>query len=207
MEAPSAETYSRLWAHVEPENSRRLLLAALDAFAEQGFDRATTRDIAMRAGMSNAAVYIHYRNKMDLLIEISRIGHQALLEHVENAISAFDSPPERLKVLTQAFATWQAEFHTLGRVTNYQIEELSEEGLAIIRPLRRRFAALVQGEIRRGIESRDFDVPDVRGTARAIISLAVDVSRWYSPSGATSTEQLGLLYGELALRMVQPWAA
>ncbi len=38
----------------------RLINAAVDAFAENGFAGTTTRDIASRAGMSPAAVYVHH---------------------------------------------------------------------------------------------------------------------------------------------------
>jgi AcrR family transcriptional regulator len=156
--------------------------------------------------LSQAAVYVHYQSKMALLIEISRIGHEAVLAHVTDAISGLESPPDRVRAFTEASVTWQTRFHTLGRVTNYQFEELSEDGLAIIRPLRRRFTSLLQAELRRGVDSGDFSVSDVPGTARAILSLGIDVSRWYSPRGRTPMEHVGRLYGELALRMVRPWA-
>jgi len=45
-----------LWLDVEPPASRRLLLAALDAFSEQGYFATTTRDISERAQLSPAAV-------------------------------------------------------------------------------------------------------------------------------------------------------
>ncbi|WP_309117844.1 helix-turn-helix domain-containing protein, partial [Saccharothrix sp.] len=57
-----------------------MLIAAAAAFAGRGYHATTTRDIAAQAGMSPAAVYIHYRSKEDLLFQISRIGHRRALE-------------------------------------------------------------------------------------------------------------------------------
>ena len=37
----------------------------------------TTRDIAARAEMSPAAVYVHYASKEDLLQTLNRIGYEA----------------------------------------------------------------------------------------------------------------------------------
>src|SRR4051812_14086446 len=54
---------AELWAHIEPASSRLLLLSALDAFLARGFHAATTREIAERAGMSPAAVYVHWRGE------------------------------------------------------------------------------------------------------------------------------------------------
>src|SRR4051794_6434574 len=59
-----------------PGASRRLLMGAVDAFAERGYHATTTRDIASRAGMSPAALYVHYRSKEELLFQLIRIGHQ-----------------------------------------------------------------------------------------------------------------------------------
>ena len=61
---------------VTPDAARRLLLGAVEAFAERGFHATTTRDIAGRAGMSPAALYIHYKTKEELLFQISRVGHE-----------------------------------------------------------------------------------------------------------------------------------
>jgi AcrR family transcriptional regulator len=80
--APEYSTDSgagRLWEGVQPEPARRLLVAGLGLFAAQGFHGTTTRDIAARAGMSPAALYVHYRTKEDLLFRISRIAHEAAL--------------------------------------------------------------------------------------------------------------------------------
>jgi AcrR family transcriptional regulator len=51
------------WGEVTPEAARKLLVAAVEAFAERGYHATTTRDIAGRAGMSPAALYIHYKTK------------------------------------------------------------------------------------------------------------------------------------------------
>ena len=62
------EQSALLWAGIESESSRRILLAALAAFAQRGFQAATTREISERAGMSPAAIYVHYKAKSDLLV-------------------------------------------------------------------------------------------------------------------------------------------
>ena len=79
-----------LFADVEPASSRRLLQAALDAFAAQGYRATTTRDIAQRAGLSPAGVYVHFGSKADLLGAISRVGHDTILRVCEQAIDQGD---------------------------------------------------------------------------------------------------------------------
>ncbi len=81
----SAVTNPLEWEHVQPAAARRLLTGAIDAFAERGFQATTTRDIASRAGMSPAALYVHYPSKERLLFEISLYGHHAALAILQSA--------------------------------------------------------------------------------------------------------------------------
>jgi len=49
-------------------NTRRQILdASLRLFSERGFARATVRDIARQAGITDAAIYYHFASKRDLL--------------------------------------------------------------------------------------------------------------------------------------------
>lgn len=203
IDESTAETYPRLWAHLQPESSRLLLLAALDAFAARGFQGATTRDIATRAGMSPAAVYVHFRSKTDLLYEIIRIGHERLWNDVSGAVDGIDAPAERLRAFAEAFADFHRGFHTLARVAQYELGELSDEQLAAVIPVRRRIERLVRDELRRGVADGTFDVPDVRGTTIAILSLGIDVARWYDAGGRRPRVNISRLYGDLTLRMVR----
>lgn len=198
---------AELWTHVTPASSRRLLMAALEAFAALGFEGATTREIAGRAQMSPAAVYVHYKAKLDLLQEICEVAHRAVWTAVADALEGVEGPTTRLRVFAEAFAAWHACNHTLGRVANYELPSLPEERLAEVGDVRHRFEALVRNELRRGIHDEGFTVPDLRGTTRAILSLGIDLVRWYAPEHRIGVEEIAQLHGELVLRMVRPWSA
>jgi AcrR family transcriptional regulator len=195
-----------LWAHIEPESSRRLLLSALDAFLARGFHAATTREIGERAGMSPAAVYVHWKAKHDLLFELSRIGHQAVLDVVEQALEeASEDPVERVHAFVSAFATWHAENHALARVIQYEFKKLPSHQFRRIVKIRNRFEELMRDEIASGAAAGVFDVVELEGTMLAVLSLCIDLARWYEPSPAhSSPERVGELYAGLALRMLRP---
>ncbi|GAB6909559.1 hypothetical protein JCM12296A_54040 [Desulfosarcina cetonica] len=46
--------------------------AAKDVFAEKGFNKSTTLEIANRAGVAEGTIYEHFKNKQDLLFAIPR---------------------------------------------------------------------------------------------------------------------------------------
>ncbi|UQX00442.1 TetR/AcrR family transcriptional regulator [Streptomyces sp. RerS4] len=190
------------WSEVTPDAARRLLVAAVEAFAERGYHATTTRDIAGRAGMSPAALYIHYKTKEELLHRISRIGHDKALEILETAADGPGSAAERLDEAVRSFVRWHAGHHTTARVVQYELDALGHEHRTEIVALRRQSDAAVRRILSDGVRAGEFDVPDVPGTTLAVLSLCIDVARWFNASGHRTPDEVGALYSDLVLRMV-----
>ncbi|MBX9395788.1 TetR/AcrR family transcriptional regulator [Streptomyces sp. TRM72054] len=190
------------WAEVTPEAARRLLVAAVEAFAERGYHATTTRDIAGRAGMSPAALYIHYKTKEELLHRISRIGHERALDILRTAARREGTATERLADAVSSFVRWHAGGRTTARVVQYELDSLGPEARAEIVALRRQCDAEVRGIIEDGIAAGEFEVLDVRGTTLAVLSLCIDVARWFNIEGPWTPDEVGALYADLVLRMV-----
>jgi AcrR family transcriptional regulator len=183
--------------------ARRLLIGAVEAFAARGYHATATRDIAARAGLSPAGVYVHFTSKEELLYQISLVGHRGTVRVVRAAAAAaeHDDPAERLRAVIAAITAWHARYHTTARVINYEMSSLTEVHRSAIATLRREIDALVRQTLEEGAASGVFDVPDVRGTTLALLSLTIDVARWYRATGYRAPEELGAFYGELALRI------
>ncbi|MEC3993253.1 TetR/AcrR family transcriptional regulator [Actinacidiphila sp. DG2A-62] len=191
------------WGDITPDAARRLVVAAVQAFAERGYHATTTRDIAGRAGMSPAALYIHYKTKEELLYQISKVGHRLSLDMLAGARDAEGGPTERLAVAVRAFVRWHAEHHTTGRVVQYELGALAPEHYAEIVALRRQSEDAIRAIIKEGVTAGEFDVPDVSGTTLAVLSLCIDVARWFNPEGRRTPDEVGALYADLVLRMVR----
>ena len=202
LDAAEARDLAEAWLN-EPlaPAARRLLIGAVEAFAARGYHATTTRDIAARAGLSPAGVYVHFSSKEELLYQISLIGHRGTAQVVRAAADGADEPGARLYALVSAITAWHARYHTTARVINYEMSALTEEHRAAIAALRRQIDAQVRQTLADGVARGVFDVPDVAGTTLALLSLTIDVARWFRPTGARAPEQLGALYGDLALRM------
>ena len=59
-----------VWSQAGTEKHRRILDAALEMFAEQGYAGTSTSEIAKKAGVSEAAIFRHYKTKKDLLLGV-----------------------------------------------------------------------------------------------------------------------------------------
>ena len=182
----------------------RLLQAAVEAFAEKGFTATTTRDIATRAGMSPAAVYVHHDTKESLLFTVSVEGHQAALTVIRTAAANEGDHVARLRQMVRDFSTWHAVNSRVGRIVQYEFDALTPEHRAEIADYRRQIERVMRDVLSDGIADGAFDVVDVPGTARAILSLSIDLVRWFSPRASTSADDIAQLHAELAVRMTTP---
>ncbi|MCE3549926.1 TetR/AcrR family transcriptional regulator [Pseudonocardia sp. RS11V-5] len=190
-----------LWAEWATATQRAIVGAALESFAERGFHGTSLKHIAQGSGLSTAALYVHFASKEELLFALSRRGHTIALELVR-AAAAEPDPVTALRVLVYAFTRWHAEQRTTARVVQYEQGALTAAHAEVIAELRRDTERVVRNLITRGSEAGAFAVPDVRGASAAVLSLGIDVARWYVPGGAWTPDALGLLYAELAGRML-----
>ncbi|MEY9844155.1 AcrR family transcriptional regulator [Streptacidiphilus sp. BW17] len=181
----------------------RLLEAAVAAFAEKGFRGTTTRDIAAAAGMSPAALYVHHKSKEELLYLISKAGHESTLQLVQDAIGpADDEPTAALRRVIHDFAASHARGQTVARIVNYELNSLTDEHLTEIKQIRHRTEAEIRALVERGVAAGDFDAPDPRMAAVALLSLGIDIARWYHDGGRWSPEDVADQYAAMALRIV-----
>jgi AcrR family transcriptional regulator len=184
----------------------RIMLAAADAFAQRGFHATTTRDIASRAGLSPAGVYVHFASKEVLLFELSRRGHARARDLLVAAADQAGTPTEALRAIVGGFSRWHAEHYELGRIVQFEFRHLSPEHREAVLGLRKEIDGVVAGVLRAGVATGEFEVDDVSVTALALLSMAIDVARWYTPDVRRTPADIETSYGDLAVRLVRTTA-
>src|SRR5437660_650330 len=84
---------------MQPESRsvrEKILVAAVQLFAEYGYHAAPLRDIARMAGIQAASIYYHYANKQALLVEIMETHMRHLNANLERILQKQMGPEERL---------------------------------------------------------------------------------------------------------------
>ncbi|MCA2218735.1 TetR/AcrR family transcriptional regulator [Jidongwangia harbinensis] len=192
-----------LWDSGLGEVTRSLLTSAVRCFAANGFHATTTRDISAGVGLSPAALYVHFPSKELVLYEIARAGHERALDCVRDpAIEQAEDSAERLSRIVARYTAWHARHHVAARVCQYELGGLTTEHHDEILELRHRTNEVFRDTVARGIADGTFAPIDIKRAVRGILSLSIDLARWYRLDGSDTPEQLGEFYAELALRMV-----
>ena len=101
-----------------PDTPRRLLDSALEMFSERGFDGATTRDIAGRAGVNLGLVQYHFGGKEKLWRAAVDHAFADLWATLDAAAAPGVDEPARLAALIRAAVRFAADHPALVRLMN-----------------------------------------------------------------------------------------
>ncbi len=76
----------------------RILRAAVDVFAQNGYFNAKVAEIAKSAGVADGTIYLYFDGKEDLLITIFREHTRSYLQSLERDLSTISRPEDRMRV-------------------------------------------------------------------------------------------------------------
>ncbi|MEV6319345.1 helix-turn-helix domain-containing protein [Streptomyces sp. NPDC051776] len=85
------------------DRTEHILDAALTAFCQYGYGKTTMQDVARAAGMSRAALYLHFPSKEDLFRAGSRRAHSRALDEVDEALAQQGDVLSRVDAATTAY--------------------------------------------------------------------------------------------------------
>lgn len=77
--------------------------AALKLFVGEGIDGATTRDIAEQAGVSEGALYRHYKGKDELALSLFMETHNRLGAMVQDASTTTGGLEQKIRAIVAAY--------------------------------------------------------------------------------------------------------
>jgi AcrR family transcriptional regulator len=195
---------SDLWSGELTEVARRLLTSAVRCFAKNGYHATTTRDIVVGVGLSPAALYVHFESKELVLYQIMRAGHEQALACVKDpAVLATENSADRLRAIISRYTAWHARHHVAARVCQFELAALTSEHYEEILDLRHKTNEFFRDAVTRGVADGSFPPVDVKRVTRAMLSLSIDLVRWYRLDGTDSPDQLGEFYADLALKLVE----
>ncbi|HEX2281310.1 MAG TPA: TetR/AcrR family transcriptional regulator [Thermomicrobiales bacterium] len=94
----------------EVERTRQTILdAAREAFVTSGYEQTSVREVARRAGLSHGTIYLHFRDKDDLLYQVSEAEFGRLLGRLRSLPRSQD-PIQRLSDALYEVGRYGMEF-------------------------------------------------------------------------------------------------
>src|SRR5215203_364894 len=155
-----------------PSRRERILRAAIDAFARGGFHGASTREIADRAGVTDALLFYHFKNKADLYLA-------AVTNQLETLRAGLQSQPEdaadihgRLRTFVTVYLTYFLDLEPGLTVTLRELQGVPADAAdAITRVHHAAVTRRLEEILTAGVEQRLFRAINVPVCALAIIGI------------------------------------
>jgi len=197
-------------AEREPRPSIEAIRAAAFAqFAERGYPVVTVRDIMKACGLTQGALYNHFKSKDELLHDIIASTQGELERQCQEAVAgAGDDPRARLAAFVRVYVMRHCRMRVEALVANREIGWLDAVRVADIRRSRRAIRDILVTILAQGVERGVFDPHqtdgrrDRKAVAMALLDQCTHVSMWYGPGGKLAEEQMARLYTDMALRIV-----
>lgn len=135
------------------EVSKELLL-------KHGFSKISMRKIARKADVTATSIYLHFKNKDDLLLALVEESISNLTKVLRNALDEDASPVEQLESLADAYVGYALdnpqEYEIIYMVRPEEMPKYPKEKFQHIRQI----YELLAGIIQQGKEQQLFDVED-----------------------------------------------
>lgn len=158
-----------------------LLEAALDTFVAKGFSAARMEDIAARAGVSKGTIYLYYPSKEAIFEALVRRDIIPRVEAAEAMLAASGAAPElQLRHLLEFMgkATADPRVAAVPKLVLAEAGNFPEMARFYRREVVGRGLALIEGILRRGMESGAFRLLDTRATARLFVAPIILSALW-----------------------------
>jgi AcrR family transcriptional regulator len=203
-----AVTHAPRWRRRKDERPGEIIAAALAVFAERGFAAARLEDIAARAGVSKAALYLYFPTKQDLFRAVVTEAVAPNLAPIQAAEESYDGPLEalvRFLLPTLARTAAAPDISAVIKVVIGESRNFPELARVWHDALVAQALGAVAGLIAKAQERGEVKVGDPRVFALSLVSpilLGVIWRETFVPIGAApfDLEALAVQHAETALR-------
>lgn len=184
-------------------NEAAIFAASVESFGEKGFNGASMRDIATRAGTSLANLYNYVPSKDALLATVLRQANDDLIAVLQASVPGDATARERLEAAVHAYVGWSIRSQTAGVVALGEFRYLEGEQRADVVRARDATERIFTSIVEQGAATGEFATPYPHEAARNIVLLCAALATWYRPEGPEGPESVASQQARLALAMVE----
>lgn len=135
---------------------QRILQAAIEVFAENGFFQSRVSAIAERAGVADGTIYLYFKNKEELLLAAIANAFDAFLELAHAEIQASSDPREQLRRLALLHLTALGSDRNLATVFQTELRQSARFLVQFSQHQLKRYFDVIRDVIRAGQRSGVF---------------------------------------------------
>jgi AcrR family transcriptional regulator len=174
-----------------------IMRAAVAVMGEVGYEAASVRDMASRAGVSVAALYYHFPSKADLLREFLDEAWEVSVTRIERRLRlAGDEPFARLDSVVGTIVAGQIHDDFAKLASNVALRDhvrLAPPERKLIEQKVRRMRLIVERVVAEGKAAGEFSIDEPSVGSKAILALANNLGKALSAEGRPKDDVIAIV--------------
>jgi len=187
-----------------PAVRERILAAALELFAEQGYDVTSVSEVVVRAGVTKGALYHYFAAKEDLLYEIYRGHLDVQLADLDEILAAREDPATTLFTVIESLIVTTIRNLPAVTVFGRDMSRLSPERFAILQSDWRRYQDDVRALISAAQQDGTFADATPELASWMIFGFTNSLPLWYRPDGPLAATDIAAEFNSLVRAALDP---
>ncbi|KPH01497.1 transcriptional regulator [Pseudomonas sp. RIT-PI-q] len=178
-------------------------LAAIKLISRNGYGAMSLRQLAAEAGINASTLYIYYKSKNELLLELILDYFQGLSrEWARCRPNKASTADVKLLAFIACHVRYHLEHQDESRLGNLEFRSLDEEDLELVRQARRLYLKALQELLEQGVKEGSLSCAEPKLMARTLFNMLTHACVWYRTDGRFGVDDLVRHYSDLVLKML-----
>ena len=170
---------------------QHILLHSAQIFAQQGFERASIREISRATGVSLSGLYYYFTSKQKLLYLIQINAFTSILESAYARLAGVEEPRTRLRILVQNHVQYFLAHPNEMKVLSHEEDALDEPYRREVAAIKRRYYELARDifeAVTAGAAPQEGSNPRV--AVLSLFGMMNWIYKWHNPHVDPGAEEL-----------------
>lgn len=182
------------------DRTQEICLTAAQIFFTKGYNATSLNDIADEMKITKAGIYYYVESKQELLYRIITMGLDSVKNEVLNPARKIADAEERLKFIIFNHARLSAGGNHAVIIISHEDNELSFQQREETLTRRREYFDFIRGTLVELQTQEKLQEIDLTTATFTILGMIIWLSRWFSPKGKMSVENVCRNVCEMAMR-------
>lgn len=143
--------------------------AVIRLMCREGLDAVTMDRVAQEVGIAKGTIYLHYKDKQELLDDVKESSLAPMVARTDEALSGEAAPDRKLQTWAMRYLSYFDEHRDLFRILLYERQVTRVRGAHYQSDRYRHVVAGVERTIREGIRKKIFRDVDARSIAAMFV--------------------------------------
>ncbi len=156
------------------DKREKILYAAVRVFAKYGFYNSTVSQIAREAGVADGTIYIYFKSKDDILIQVFEEAMSVILSTLEEKFKGVTDPVEKLKIYIKNHFELATNYPDLAEVIQVELRQSAKFMKEYKNEPFRKYLSIIKEIIEEGQQKRFFKEEIDPGLIKRVIFGTLD---------------------------------